>query len=611
MPHRPARLLPVLILSLAAVTPAAALPPASDHWIEARTDHFVLYSDAAEKFTREVGRRLETFRDVLGRLNPELSVDSPLPTSIYVFVDDHAFEPYKRRVGSRPSDMDGYFVAHRDGNYVAVNASPEGDPFLPVYHEYVHFFMNTNFADLPLWFNEGIAEFYSTMRLTTDGVEVGHPLGLYARFLHASKPMRLSALMAVTIDSPAYNERLRQGVFYAESWALVHYLIMDAPGWRENLVQRLRRLDRGEPLEALVAPLDLETLQDRFYEYIKRGRYRFNVIDLKTLAPDDRARVTPMSRPDVLYRLGDFLAHGEGNRGEEAEAHFRAALALDPRHAPSLAGLGFLRDQQGRFQEATGYYERALALAPNDPRVCALYAGSLMLRHFKDGVARFQVSDATPPDFARARALFIKSLRLGPPVGESYAGLGSTYAFDRTGLGPGIAALETAHRMLPSRHDVVYNLVGLYARNGDRDKAHRLVEEVLDRGGDPRLAAEARESILAADLVAAEALVRQDRIDEALAIYEQVAATTADAALKQEVERQIGTIMRTVEHNRQIDRYNSAIEKARARDYAGARVLADQVAREAADPDLARKARELLKKIDDAAPARDAGRSRN
>ncbi|HXH28133.1 MAG TPA: tetratricopeptide repeat protein, partial [Candidatus Polarisedimenticolia bacterium] len=482
MPHRLARLLPALLLALAAATPVAALPPDSDPWIEVRTEHFVLYSDAPESFTRAVGRRLETFRDVLGRLNPDLRVESPLPTSIYVFADDHAFEPYKRKVGSRPSDMDGYFVAHRDGNYVAVNARPEGDPFLPVYHEYVHFFMNTNFDNLPLWFNEGIAEFYSTMRLTADGVEVGRPLGVYARFLHASRPLRLAGLMAVTTDSPAYNERTRQGIFYAESWALVHYLIMDAPAWRENLVARLRRLDRGEPLQALVAPVDLETLQARFFDYIRRGRYRFNIIDLKTLAPDDRATVTPMTRPDVLYRLGDFLAHGEGNRAADAEAHFRAALAIDPRHAPSLAGLGFLRDGQGRFAEASAYYERALALAPDDPRTCALYAGSLMLRHFQDGVARFRVSDATPPDFARARALFLKSLSLGPPTGTIYAGLGSTYAFDRTGLGPGIAALETAHRLLPSRHDIVYNLVGLYARDGDRDKAQRLVEEVLDRG---------------------------------------------------------------------------------------------------------------------------------
>ena len=39
----------------------------------------------------------------------------------------------------------------------------------------------------------------------------------------------LPELMAVRHDSPLYNEGDRRSIFYAESWALLHYLLMGSP----------------------------------------------------------------------------------------------------------------------------------------------------------------------------------------------------------------------------------------------------------------------------------------------------------------------------------------------------------------------------------------------
>ena len=56
----------------------------------------------------------------------------------------------------------------------------------------------------------------------------------------------------------------------------------------------------------------------------------------------------------------------EGRR-EEAEAHFKRALALDPAHHRALTNLGTLHLERGELEEALALYQEALKLAPEDP----------------------------------------------------------------------------------------------------------------------------------------------------------------------------------------------------------------------------------------------------
>src|SRR2546426_704666 len=290
---------------------ATPLPDRSEPWIKVRTAHFALFSNASEQYTVEIGMDLERFREALARLVSGLEINSPLPTSIYVFKHDASFQPYKMRVGLGPANISGAFAAHRDGNYVGINATPSTDPWSVIYHEYVHYFLINNFTDIPLWFNEGTAECFSTFRAAGGKVEIGRPIDDHVDHLKTGKWIALSDLFAIDACSKDYNEGERQGTFYAESWALVHYL-----AW---------------------------------------GR-------------------------------------------TDAQAHFQAALLADPSYAPAYAGMGYLRDLQKRNRDAAGYYEKALALNPDDALTLFLYAESLITQSAPTG--------PTPPDLTRARDLY-------------------------------------------------------------------------------------------------------------------------------------------------------------------------------------------------------------
>src|SRR5207244_8368198 len=136
-------------------------------------------------------------------------------------------------------------------NYITLTTETRGeqDPFNVIFHEYTHLLVNNTMGNVPVWFNEGLAEYYSTFTIS-DGrkVVLGKPISNHVFLLRQNKMLPLRTLFQVDQHSPYYNERDKQSIFYAESWALMHYLILGA----KKLVQMdkfIKAMDAGAPME--------------------------------------------------------------------------------------------------------------------------------------------------------------------------------------------------------------------------------------------------------------------------------------------------------------------------------------------------------------------------
>src|SRR6185295_18674663 len=147
---------------------------------------------------------------------------SPRPTRIYLFHDEDSFAPYT--IGP---NVGGYFFGSDLGNSIVLRLGMERARSL--YHEYLHDFLANNAPHLPLWLNEGMAELYSTFTVRERQAEIGLPLPEHRETLRSQHAMSLADLFAVTHTSAAYNETERRGLFYAQSWALAHYLVLGQP----------------------------------------------------------------------------------------------------------------------------------------------------------------------------------------------------------------------------------------------------------------------------------------------------------------------------------------------------------------------------------------------
>ena len=574
------------LLSFLAV-PAAALPRKNDPWILLRTPHFTFFSNTSVWATRKIAGDLEQLRSALAQLNPDLELSSPVPTWIYVFKDTSSFRPYQPLYQGRPRPVDGYFFSHPYGNYVAINADPRHNARNVVYHEYLHHVLGNNYPGLPLWLNEGLAEYYSTFTVAGNEAKLGEPVLSHVVWLYQNALLPLRDLISMNYDSPGYNEGTRQGGFYAESWALAHYLL-SRPERRERTAQYLRDLFDGVPGDQAFEKAfgDPALLERDLRAYVRRA-----VFDAQRLpivqAGAATTEVAPLPWPDVLYRLGEMLlSNGSTEQRAEAEGHFRAALEAQPKHGPATAGLGRIAEDAGRTAEARTLYAQAAQLAPDDFFLQYLYGRSLL--------------EPTPePDgMPRAEAALRRAVKLRPDFAEGWGRLAQAVSYQSPLPPDAVSIFETALRLMPAREDFAFNLALLSAQIGQQARAQELIDKILIPRKRLDYAEKAREALIVGEWQEIERdLVQQGKLAEAAPRLEALLARMPPSERRDTLKRRLDEIHGALDYNGFADRYNRAIDFLNAGKDAEAIAILEELAAKTRNPGQAEEARKLLEKV--------------
>src|SRR5262245_57951654 len=247
---------------------------AADKWLSIHSKNFLLVGNASESDIRRVGRILEEFRSALAMMFPKMDQTSSVPTTILGLKNASSFKPYKPPYKGQPSNALAFFQPGEDVNYIAVSANMASPNI--VLHEYVHFLLRENIGGLPLWISEGLAECYSTFELGKQNeFTIGRaPEQHVMTFSTPQRFIPLKQLLMVQDNSPEYNEESKQGMFYAESWAMVHYLVLGPESKRRGqFTQLLTSLAKGQAFEDAFGDAfqtDYGTLEEEVREYIRK-----------------------------------------------------------------------------------------------------------------------------------------------------------------------------------------------------------------------------------------------------------------------------------------------------------------------------------------------------
>jgi len=572
-----------LLTSMGAIQAATIpkLPKAKDRWIEVRTANFTIYSNASERITRLAGNNLEQLRAILRSLFGGMTFTSPVPTYIFVFDRPKTFSPYGLFYEGREKELGGYFSPGRFANHVAIVANRYGkDVSSIIQHEYVHHLLSTNQVELPLWMNEGLAEFYSTFELRGEVARIGYPIGNHLLWLQQHSIIPLAEFLAIDHDSPDYNEGNRRGVFYAQSWALTHMLVMGPrkDGNRATVYADL--LHQGiDPDEAFRQALggSLKEIEKELNHYVRSRRFSYTEIPVEEMATG-ASTVSEVPYPEVLTRLGNLLIALGPDRAPFAKEHFDAALAIDPNYGQAVAGLGRLDEVAGRVDDALSRYELAAKLAPDDYMVNFLLGRALFERH----------STTTPTEDTesltrRTRTALRRAAVQRPSFAEAWAFLGTTYTWDLEPDDIGIQAMETAYRLLPKRGDLGHNLALLYVRRDRIDEARATIARMRAAGVD-ELMIQGAETLID-DLENRRARVR-------LRSQNALNPGGNDASADGELQPSPGTAERKAFNKT----YNEAVNLINAGDTDRAIVLLETLVRESPTEGYATSARVLLDK---------------
>jgi len=352
------------VLFLAASILATCPVDAGAEWRFLHTEHFQLIGDVSAPQLRDVALRFEQFRDIAARLNltpARQAAASPL--TILVFRNGKSFEPFMPRDGGRVVDSAGMFVEGPDSVYIAVRLDRGEASFRAVFHEYSHLLLRGVFPDAPLWLHEGMAEFYSTLRITGDrSALIGYPVAAHVTLLQ-QRSMPLTQMFTATDRSSEYfGETATRLLLYAQSWAVIHHAFQSSRS--KEVLELARKLAAGADVDAAVQStygMRVSELERRVLSYIRSGNYSAVSINFSAdLVNGVTDGAVPLSDPEADGWLGDLLA--QMGRDDEAKLRLENALSRQPGVLQAHQALALLFLKTNRKAEATPHLQQLQAL---------------------------------------------------------------------------------------------------------------------------------------------------------------------------------------------------------------------------------------------------------
>jgi hypothetical protein len=390
----------------------------ADPWLRFSSPNFELFTTASERSGRDLIKHFERVRSFFQQAFGLIPSDGN-PVQVIAFRTAREYEPYKlNEVAS------AYFQPAVSHDFIVMeSASAEHYPV--AVHEYTHLLLHQT-GKAPRWLNEGLAELYSNLEPRGGEILVGRVIPGRAAMLQTEKWLDLHDVVSVDERSPLYNEKTHAGMFYAESWFLVHMLALQewyAPRFRQ-LGAALAEGDTasaflkvyGKTLGQVQQDLELyfhsPTLSGRLFNvqlpgsvdapHVERGGFRARVALAEVLNGIPNRRAAAHDACEALER--DFPNQRETERRwaefywrdrslDESARHFAKAIALGPDDSRLYRDYGRVLASAGRHQEAVDALKKADS--PFELAVALVQNGS-----FRDALAAFNKVRNLPPDQA-------------------------------------------------------------------------------------------------------------------------------------------------------------------------------------------------------------------
>jgi Tfp pilus assembly protein PilF len=426
----------------------------NETWVEVRSPDFTVISNAGEKEARKIADQFEQIREVFQNAFQKIRVDLGKPVVIFAVKNEDSMKSMLPAFWEVKGHMHpaGVYQPAEEKHFVVVRTDLEGpNPYEIVYHEYTHALMNINFRDMPLWLNEGIAEFYGNSAIHDDSVEIGKIAPNHLQVLQQNKLIPIPTLLQADHTSPYYNENNRASVFYAESWAIVHYLLMDPDARKRNLLHDfLAAYDAsGNLVDAAQKSFgDLNKFAQKMESYSRQTSFYVGRVktSIHGAAKSYSSRVLPPAEVDS--QRGELYVYTQ--RFKEAKSSLDAAVQADPNLPLAHEGLGML-----------AYYERDLDGAEKQFARAVQLNSASFLAYFFSARAKLREGGMSPENGSAVVADLEKAITLNPQFAPAYATLATFYSMSPETREKALAAGRKAIALEPANltYTVSYGFV--------------------------------------------------------------------------------------------------------------------------------------------------------
>jgi hypothetical protein len=447
-----------------------------EKWQKIIAPQFTLYSPGRSD---DVLRVATEFQQFIGSLGDVIHVDSRTlpPLTIVIFDREKNFRPFRPlKPNGKPWDVAGFF-SRQEGWSVFGLAGTDMDEDLrrTVFHEGVHWYLSGSDRPNPIWMEEGLAEVFSTFAVKKGRREWGQPIADHVVTLRSSSPLPLEKLLSVSRSSPLFNETQRTGLFYAESWAFVHYLLFGEHNQKRTLFNDYSKAFRSSALPEdtfkTVFKKDYAGMDRELSAYLNSGKYFVGSRPISTdAAPLTVAPATDLERELALARL----ALGSG-RIEVAQEHIVAAQSLDRESLATNEVAGYVAGARGDTAAMIDHFSSAAKNGSKDYRV---YFELAQRVHQSASDIGGMVS-LSEEDARHVATNYEKTINLRPWFLPAYQGLAGVIELLGPKNGEDQKFLAQGHQLFPSDGMITIGLAAAVHNSDTTGEARRLLATII------------------------------------------------------------------------------------------------------------------------------------
>jgi tetratricopeptide (TPR) repeat protein len=490
-------------------------------WIAVHSAHFSVLTDGGYKRGQEVALRMEQMRAVFGQLLLKDKLKMSVPITVVALKSD---KEYGLVAPAKQSVTGGFYVPGSDRIYIVLNLF-ESDPWRAVAHPLAHYFLNYNYPQAQGWFDEGLAEYFGSIQIGKQ-VELGGDPELAPEWHEdvfdemrrdpntpqsltqlLSSPVWLSMVDLFTMkhDGSGTREGTHNTLYYAQSWAVVHYLVnknkMPEAGTYFDLL-----LNQKVPVEkAMVQAFDMSPteMEDAVKTYFKAQSGLGIALDQSKKPLANPAEIQQPDRLPLPFDADTLGMAVNPIKDEEARAVIDDVMARIPEHRDQAlhelqqltadpkdneaAHRGLAADylRQKKFDAAADELEKAAELNAQDPWIW-YYRSTL----------KYQKAQATRQEM-QGLANMMQDLRAVadwyPEMADAYNMLGVARV-EGGGINSALEAQRQAITLAPRNLEYLFNLGQIYVAAKKWDLAREVFAR-LKSGPDRAAAAAAKQQL--------------------------------------------------------------------------------------------------------------------
>ena len=442
-------------------------------WVEVTSPHFRVLTDSSPTDARHVAHECEQLRSALADVYPEFRLDGGAPLVIFAAHDEATAKSLLPLIwmekGANPA---GAFFHGWEKQYAMVRLD-EWDHGAPVvYHEYTHSILHLNLHWLPLWLDEGMANLYGFSRFQNGKIFVGATPPGFTEVMPSSSLIPIETLISVDSRSPYYHNEDKVYQLYAESWALVHFM-MFGPGMNRGtrLNQFSTLLQQGMEQEKAFQQAfgDFKEMDAALGNYIHQFAFQqAGVFVPKSTQFDEKTFLSrTLSIAETEAELASFHLWTDDVAGAKSIAE--QAVKDDPKLGLAHEVMGFVNFADGEDVRARNEFSQASDLNPRLP----------LSRFYKTMMSPNAASD-DPVDRRAFYDALTKVLTLNPQFAPVYVQL-SKLALRQNDLEAAFGLSQRAEHLEPMRAG--YHLLSgqILKREGKGQDAARFAKFVADR----------------------------------------------------------------------------------------------------------------------------------